>query len=68
MFVTGSLAGCIGAGVPLLVTWISEKIQKHADPAHWVGPIETVTQELSATMLTFWIADTFVFPKSVPLQ
>ena len=68
MFVTGSLAGIIGAGVPLGVTYIGEKIHKHVDPAHWVGPIETVVQELSATMLTFWIADTFVFPKSIPLD
>jgi len=62
MFITGSLAGIIGAGVPILVTYLSDKFQKHADPAHWVGPIETVTQELSASVLTFWIADTFVFP------
>jgi len=62
MFITGSLAGIIGAGVPLLVTHIAQKLEKHADPAHWVGPIETVTQELSASILTFWIADTFVFP------
>jgi len=62
MFVTGSLAGIIGVGVPLLVVKISEKTHRHMDPAHWVGPIETVVQELSATLLTFWIADTFVFP------
>jgi len=62
MFITGSLAGIIGAGVPLLVTYLAQRWHKHADPAHWVGPIETVTQELSASILTFWIADTFVFP------
>jgi len=61
MFITGSLAGIIGAGVPLLVDWVSFKTKHHFDPAHWVGPIETVVQELSAAMLTFWIADTFVF-------
>jgi Mg/Co/Ni transporter MgtE len=71
MFITGSLAGIIGAGIPLLVTYVAERIDKHADPAHWVGPIETVAQELSATLLTFWIADTFVFPdipESTPIQ
>jgi len=62
MFITGSMAGIIGAGVPLLVNWVSFKTGRHFDPAHWVGPIETVVQELSAAMLTFWIADTFVFP------
>jgi hypothetical protein len=62
MMITGTLAGVIGAGVPLLVTYLANRFNKHADPAHWVGPIETVTQELSASVLTFWIAGTFVFP------
>jgi len=61
MLVTGTLAGCIGAGIPLLVTKVSEMINKSLDPAHWVGPIETVAQELCATALTFWVAKTFVF-------
>jgi len=62
MFITGSLAGIIGAGVPLLVVKVSEMTKRSMDPAHWVGPIETVVQELCAAFLTFWIADTFVFP------
>eukprot|EP01114_Cavostelium_apophysatum_P014725 TRINITY_DN3887_c0_g1_i1.p1 TRINITY_DN3887_c0_g1~~TRINITY_DN3887_c0_g1_i1.p1 ORF type:complete len:288 (+),score=25.65 TRINITY_DN3887_c0_g1_i1:216-1079(+) len=62
MFVTGTLAGLIGAGVPLLIVKLSEMIHKKMDPAHWVGPIETVVQELCAAMLTFWIAAKFVFP------
>jgi len=57
MIVTGTLAGIMGAGVPLLVTWIGTKINKSLDPAHWVGPIETVAQELSATVMTLWVAD-----------
>jgi len=56
MTLTGTLAGIMGAGIPLLVTWISQKTHKSLDPAHWVGPIETVAQELSATVLTFYIA------------
>jgi len=64
MFITGALAGIIGAGVPLLVVKLSEVFKKRMDPAHWVGPIETVAQELSAASLTFWIAQTFVFPKA----
>lgn len=57
MTVTGTLAGIMGAGIPLLVNWISHKTGKSLDPAHWVGPIETVAQELSATVLTFYIAE-----------
>jgi len=64
MFVTGSLAGIIGAGVPLFISFFAELINKKMDPAHWVGPIETVAQELCAAALTFWIAGTFVFPKN----
>jgi len=56
MCFTGTIAGIMGAGIPLLVTYISKKIKKSLDPAHWVGPIETVAQELSATVLTFVIA------------
>jgi len=63
MFITGALAGVIGAGVPLFISKLSEMINKRMDPAHWVGPIETVAQELCAASLTFWIAGQFVFPK-----
>jgi len=64
MFITGAMAGIIGAGIPLLITKIAEVINRKMDPAHWVGPIETVVQELCAAALTFWIAGTFVFPKT----
>jgi len=64
MLATGMLAGCIGAGVPLLISKISQVLNRNMDPAHWVGPIETVAQELCAASLTFWIAKTFVFPNT----
>jgi len=57
MLITGTVAGIMGAGIPLLVVWVSKKINKSLDPAHWVGPIETVAQELSATVLTLWVAE-----------
>jgi len=57
MLITGTLAGIMGAGIPLLITWISGIIHKSLDPAHWVGPIETIAQELSAAVLTFYIAE-----------
>jgi len=57
MLITGTLAGVMGAGIPLLIHWISGIIKKSLDPAHWVGPIETIAQELSAAVLTFWIAE-----------
>jgi len=57
MLVTGTLAGVMGAGIPLFIHWFSGVIKRALDPAHWVGPLETVAQELSATILTFWIAE-----------
>jgi len=57
MLITGTLAGVMGAGIPLLIHWISGIIKKNLDPAHWVGPIETIAQELSAAVLTFYIAE-----------
>jgi len=57
MLFTGTLAGIMGAGIPLLITWVSGIIKKSLDPAHWVGPIETIAQELSAAVLTFYIAE-----------
>jgi len=56
MIITGSLAGIIGAGIPLFVVKLSEVLKKNIDPAHWVGPIETVVQEFCASVLTFGIA------------
>jgi hypothetical protein len=56
MIMCGFIAGCIGAGVPLLISWLSSILNRYLDPAHWVGPVETVVQELSATLFTFWIA------------
>jgi len=44
----------------MLVTWLSEKIKKRLDPAHWVGPIETVAQEFSATVLTLYVAELII--------
>eukprot|EP00029_Vermamoeba_vermiformis_P006187 TRINITY_DN2357_c1_g1_i1.p1 TRINITY_DN2357_c1_g1~~TRINITY_DN2357_c1_g1_i1.p1 ORF type:complete len:275 (-),score=66.58 TRINITY_DN2357_c1_g1_i1:21-845(-) len=61
MLVTGTLAGVIGAGIPILINYISLKTKKHLDPAHWVGPIETVAQEFAATFLTFYIASAVIF-------
>ena len=61
MIATGFLAGIIGAGIPLLVTWVARKTKANLDPAHWVGPIETVVQEFCAALSTFGIADIFVF-------
>jgi len=57
MLITGTLAGIMGAGIPLLISWISGIIKKSLDPAHWVAPIETIAQELSAAVLTFYIAE-----------
>jgi len=56
MIITGSLAGIIGAGIPLFVVKLSEILKKNIDPAHWVGPIETIVQEFCASVLTFGIA------------
>lgn len=57
MLITGTMAGVMGAGIPLLVHWFSTLINRSLDPAHWVGPIETIAQELCAAVLTFWIAE-----------
>jgi len=64
MLMTGFLAGAIGAGIPLFVTWVARKTKAPLDPAHWVGPIETVVQEFCAALFTFGIADVFVFTDS----
>lgn len=61
MVITGTLAGMIGAGIPLLVIWLSNNFHKNFDPAHWVGPIETVSQEFCAAFLTFYLADAIIY-------
>jgi hypothetical protein len=57
MILTGFFAGMIGAGIPLLVVYVARKTKAPLDPAHWVGPIETVVQEFCAALAAFGFAD-----------